>query len=324
VLDRRRFLLSAAGLAVAAALPGCSSEGDSVAQDGATPAAGQGFPRTVRHGLGSTRLEARPERVVCGTDGGELCSLLALGVQPVGYGKRNDPPRPWLRGLVDGLDSYDLSSGETQYERLVAWRPDLLLVQEGFATEETMPRFTEVAPTVATSFIDWRENLRQVSEALGLEERAAELRAEKEAYVAEAASRLPAGARGKRVRALAAFNDGTVFQLNDASPLGKLAPALGLAPLPPSRTPGEAIDEVSLERLGEADGDLLLLLDFGNEATDLEQLTSRGVFQQLASAQAGRVVTAAPDDANALYFDAVLTVEPNTDYLERVVADALA
>ena len=36
------------------------------------------------------------------------------------------------------------------------------------------------------------------------------------------------------------------------------------------------------------------------------------------------VVTVGPDDANALYFDAVLTVEPNTRYLERVITDALA
>jgi iron complex transport system substrate-binding protein len=320
MLDRRRFLLSAAAVPLLAACGG----GEQPAA--ARPAAGGAFPRTVRHELGETTLDAAPTRVVCGTDGSELCSLLALGVRPVGYGKRNDPPRPWLRGQVDGLDSYDLSSGETSYERLAAWSPDLLLVQVGFATDETLPRLTEIAPTVATSFIDWRENLRQVSEAVGREERAAQVVAETEAVVAEAADRLGDRAAGFRLRALAAFDDGTVVQLNDASPLGKLAVDLGLAPLPAAQAEGEAVDEVSLERLGEAagDADLLLLFDFGNEATDLAGLQARGVYTSLPPVQAGRVVTVAPDDANALYFDAVLTVAPNTRYLERVVTAALA
>ena len=236
---------------------------------------------------------------------------------------RNDPTQPLLAGLVDGLDSYDLSSGETSYERLVAWSPDLLLVQEGFATPETLPRFSEIAPTVATSFISWRESLRQVAESVGLDERAAELQAEKEAYVAAAAARLPAAARGLRVHALAAFTDGSVYRLNDASPLGRIAADLGLAPLPAAATPVEAVDALSLEQLAEADGDLLLLMDFG-DGTDLPQLLARGVYQQLEVVRAGRVVTVAPDDANALYFDAVLTVEPNTDYLERVATEAVA
>ena len=324
MLDRRRFLLSASALAALPALSACGGSGAAPAT--ARPAAAGGFPRTVRHELGETRIDAEPARVVCGTDGSELCSLLALGVRPVGYGQRNDPPRPWLRGQVDGLDSYDLSTGETSYERLAAWAPDLVLVQAGFGTEETLPRFTEIAPTVVTSFIDWRENLRQVSEAVGHEDRAAALVAETDALVEQAAGRLRERAAGLKLRALASFTDGTVYQLNDASPLGRLAEGLGLAPLPAARAEGEAVDEVSLELLADAagDADLLLLMDFGNDATDLAGLQARGVYQSLAPVRAGRVVTVAPDDANALYFDAVLTVAPNTRYLERVVTDALS
>ena len=169
---------------------------------------------------------------MCATDGGELCSLLALGVTPVGFGQRNDPLRPWVRELAEGIDSYDLSGGETSFERLAAWAPDLVLAQAGFATDETLPRFTEIAPTVATSFIDWRDNLRQVATAVGRTDRADELEAQAGAAVADAAAALPEDAKQLRVRAITAFSDGSVYLLNDASPLGKVAAAMGLPALP--------------------------------------------------------------------------------------------
>lgn len=318
-LDRRRLLLSAAALAAVAA---CGTDRSATGSATAAPTGGGGgFPRTVRHEQGETTVESAPRRVVCGTDGGELCSLLALSVQPVGYGRRYETPPPWLAGKVEDLDDYDLTSGEAQYERLVAWAPDLLLVQNGFATAETMPRYSEIAPTVATSFIDWRDNLRQVSEALGLEPRAAELVAEKEATVAAARGRLSAAA-GLRLNVISAFDDGTVYALNAQSPAGKLADALGLAPLPAQQAEGEASDQLSLEQLDRIDGDLLLFQHYG-EGDGADQLKATALWQGLDVVRAGRVVDLTEDESNQLYFDAVLTVEPNVALLERVVRSAL-
>lgn len=319
-LDRRRFLLSAAALA---ALTACGGTSGSSSTTGSTaaPAGGSGFPRTVRHEQGETTLDAVPTRVVCGTDGSELCSALALGVRPIGFGQRNDPVYPWLRPLAEGLDSYDLSGGETSYERLVAWQPDLLLVQQGFATDETMPRFSDIAPTVATSFIDWRENLRQVSEALGLEQRASELVAEKEAVVAAARDRLSVAA-GLRMNVVSSFDDGSVYVMNDQSPAGKLAAALGLAPLPAQQTDGEAIEQISLEQLARVDGDLLLVTHFG-DGDGSAALKQSALWQGLEVVKAGRVVDLTEDESDQIYFDAVLTVEPNVALLERVLRSAL-
>jgi iron complex transport system substrate-binding protein len=264
--------------------------------------------------------------VACGTDGSELCSLLALGVQPVGFGQRNDPLQPWLGEMADGIDTYDLSSGETSYERLAAWSPDLILVQNGFATAETMPRFSEVAPTVATSFIDWRVNLRQVAQALALEDRATGIEADKDAVIAAAAERLTPRLEQRpgplRLRGVSAFSDGSVYLLNDASPLGKMAEALGLAPFPAAKDEGEAVDQLSLERLDELEADLLLVLDFGDPG-GLEQLRDREVFQRLDVVRDGRVLDVPEVDANQLYFDAVLTVEPNVALIEQYADTAL-
>ena len=319
MLDRRTFLLSSLALLATSAC-GADARPAATPSTGAAPSEGS-YPRTVEHELGSTTLEAAPRRVVCGTDGGELCSLLALGVRPVGYGLRQDPTPSWLTGLVDGLDSYDLSGGETNFERIAAWAPDLVLVQRGFATPETLPRFTDIAPTVATSFADWRTNLRQVGQAVGLEERAGELAAEKDALVAEARTALPASAAGLRLNAIAAFDDGSIYVLNEQSPAGKLAAALGLAPLPGQATEGEVVDLLSAEQLSAVDGDLLLLLHFG-DGDGMPALQEKSVYQDLAVVQAGNVVDLTEDESDAIYFDSVLTVEPNLALLERLVGAA--
>lgn len=320
MLDRRAFLLSTLALLATSA---CGGEAEPAAapSGGAAPSQGA-YPRTVEHELGSTRLASAPQRIVCGTDGGELCSLLALGVRPVGYGLRQTPTPTWLAGLVDGLDSYELSGGETNFERIAAWEPDLVLVQKGFATPETMPRFTDVAPTVATSFADWRTNLRQVGAAVGLDEQAGALEAEKDALVEEARTRLPAGAAGLRLNAIAAFDDGSIYVLNEQSPAGKLAAALGLAALPAQATEGEVADLLSAEQLSRVDGDLLLLLHFG-DGDGMPALQEKTVYQSLAAVQAGAVVDLTQDESDALYFDSVLTIEPNLALLERLVARAV-
>ncbi|WP_369068241.1 ABC transporter substrate-binding protein [Kineococcus terrestris] len=318
MLSRRSLLLGSAALA---GLTACGEQ--RATPPGAVAAAAGGFPRTVRHELGETEVPAAPQRVVCGTDGGELCSLLALGVRPVGFGQRNDPLRPWVRDLAAGVETYPLASGETNFERLAVWQPDLLLVQDGFATDETMPLYSAIAPTVATSFIDWRENLRQVAAAVGREERAQELLGERDAAVAALAAGMPAEARGLRVQALTAFPDGSVYLLNSDSPLGKAAAALGLAPLPAPDTAGEAVNLLSAENVPLADGDLLLLLNFGPETDGTPELKASDVFRSLEVVRAGGVVDVREDDSHRFYFDSVLTVEPNTRLLGEIVTAAV-
>lgn len=329
-LDRRALLRWGALLTTVPAVTACAGDDTSTgAGSTADAAAGSAaeFPRTVAHELGETTLERLPERVVCGTDGAELCSLLALGLTPVGYGQREDPPAGWFEGRTEGLDSYDLSSGETSYEALAAWAPDVILVQVGFATEETMPRFTDVAPTIATSFIDWRDNLRQVAQAVGRDAEAEELEAATDVAVAERAGAMRedlGDLSDFTVRAVASFTDGSVYSFNDASPLGKLCEALGLAPLPPAGTPGEAIDQISQEELDLLDGDLLLVMSFDDGPNGNADLAESGLWKRLDVVRNGGVVQVGPAEANALYFDAIFTVAPNAETIDRLVRERLA
>jgi len=274
----------------------------------------ESFPRVVAHELGTTRIPARPRRVVAVTDGAELASLLALGVRPVGFGQRNEPLRPWIASAGGNrVARYRIAGSEVSFERMAAWKPDLLLVQNGFATKDNLARFTAIAPTVVTSFIDWRENLRQVSEATGTTARAAELVAANTAAVA--ATRLAlSDKKGLKVEAISVFEGPQVYRLNSASPLGKLAPAVGLAPFPEQESPGEAVETLPLEKLPDIDADVLILQRFsGNEDGDAvhRSLQQRAIWKRIPAVAAGRVVELNEDEADASYFDSVLTVPLN-------------
>jgi iron complex transport system substrate-binding protein len=305
--------------AAAALLAGCGGSAGTQQQTataGATASApGESFPRTVKHELGETTIPARPQRVVAVTDGAELASLLALGVTPVGFGQRNEPLRPWLaeRGAAS-VPSYRLAGDEVSFERMASWRPDLIVVQAGFATKENLARYSSVAPTVVTSFVDWRASLRQVAEATGTTAKADELVAATAAAVERTKAAL-AGRPGLKVQAVTVFDGPEVYRLNAASPLGKLAPQLGLAPFPAQQTTGEAVESLSLEKLPEIDADVLLVQDFGRGRAAYEQLKQRDIWKRIPAVKAGRVVELTVEESDASYFDSVLTVPRNLDML---------
>jgi iron complex transport system substrate-binding protein len=318
VVGRRALLAGVMGSVASVALTACGSGEDTARGGAASGPSGtaQGtFPRTVKHEVGETAVPAPPQRIVAATDGGELCSLVALGLQPVGFGQRNKPLRPWLAGRTGSAQTFDLPNSEMSFERLAAWRPDLLLVQNGFATAENLGKYSAIAPTVVTSFEDWRANLRQVGEAVGRAEDAKRVEKAADDQVAAAKTRFARFA-GLKVRVATAFDDGSVYVLNEQSPIGKLATALGLAPFPAQVTDGEAINPVSLEQLTVIDGDLLLIQHFG-DGDGAPGLKQRDVYKRLSAVGAGKVVDLTEDESNASYFDTVLTIPLNLAMLEK-------
>jgi len=318
------------------AVVGCGDDADDAAgaggsaTTGATGGAAGGssgtsaapaFPRQVAHEVGSTTITVAPQRVVAVTDGAELASLLALGVRPVGFGQRNDPLEPWIaEALGDraGVETYALES-EPNLELMASWRPDVIVGQYGFVTEETIARFQAVAPTVSTSFIDWRTSLRQVAQAVGADAEAERVIAELESEIAAAGERL--AGRGREMRWFFGFPD-YYGQLNDQSPIGKLLTELGLPSLPPQVAEGEAIDQVLPENLGAAlvGAEAIVILDFEDPEGDGDaELVQQPLFAEAPLVTGGSVLEIGVDDSNAAYFDSALTIRRNLALIERVL-----
>jgi iron complex transport system substrate-binding protein len=320
--SRRRFLTGTAAVVLAGATSACGSGSAGSAGPSGAATTG-GFPRTVDHAVGSTRIEAPPARVVAVTDGAELASLLALGITPVGFGRRNDPLTPWISeagGDDPAIERYDLA-GEPNFELMATWRPDVIVGQYGFVLEENIADFTAVAPTVATSFVGWRDNLRQAAAATGTDDRAKDLIAELEAEIAEAADRL-AGI-SVTTRWVFGFPD-YLGQLNDRSPIGALLTEMGMPTLAPQEAEGEAADQIVPERLGDAlaDADAVVVLDFEDPEGDGDAaLSEQALYRSAPAVAAGRIVRLGVDESNAAYFDSVLTVRRNLDLIERVLGE---
>jgi len=325
--SRRRFIGTGAAVLVGGILAACGSDNDD--SDGtvadATPSTSSGaqFPRTVQHAVGSTVIETRPTRIVAVTDGGDLASLLALGINPIGFGQRNDPLTPWIAeagGDNPAIERYELAS-DTNFEVLAAWRPDVIIGQYGFVTEDTITAYSAVAPTVATSFVGWRTSLRQVAAAVGEDERAEEIIAELDAEIAATAERL-AGA-DVRMRWMFGFPD-YIGQLNDQSPIGALLTEMNLPTLPAQVVPGEAADQIVAEQIGDvlADADAVVVLDFEDPAGNgAEVLAQQALYNNSAAVSSGRVLELGVDESNAAYFDSVLTVRRNLALIERVLTE---
>jgi len=157
-----------------------------------TDAAAGEFPRTVRHAMGETTLEARPQRVVV-LDSTELNAVVEMGVIPVGYAETAAGTLPDY--LSDALaDATKVGSiSEPDLEAIAALQPDLILSNKG-RHEALYGQLSAIAPTVyaPSGGISWRQAFELYAVTVGAEEEAAATVAEYEDRVRVLNAQLPA------------------------------------------------------------------------------------------------------------------------------------
>jgi iron complex transport system substrate-binding protein len=301
---RREFLIGAAGLLVLA--PGCGGDPAPGSQGGR--GAGGAFPRTVEHELGSTDVPERPARIVSATGLAELDALLALGAKPVAAGRFPTGWNPWTEARdLGGIEPLAVDP-EINIEQVAAQRPDLIIGQTGRVRDENYGELSGIAPTVATSFEDWRLNVEQVADALGRAEDGRRLVRKTDAGITEAGERL-SGYRDLAVSVFPYF-PGEPALLTDDSFCGDVMRKMGLK-RPPSQTDQEAPEgykPISEERIGLIDGDVIFGLGFEDNAGAMDEFEQSELFRRLEGVSAKRYVRLGPDESLAMYFASVLTV----------------
>ncbi|MFD4366736.1 ABC transporter substrate-binding protein [Rhodococcus sp. NPDC058521] len=149
--------------AVVALSAGC---GSSAVEDDNTASSESSY--TVEHAMGSTVLDAVPERIVV-IDSPHLDALVALGITPVGATESGAGAGfpGYLAGDLEDTESVGLTQ-EPDIEAIAALAPDLIIGSK-VRHEPIYDRLSAVAPTVLSvnSGTDWQEQALITAAAVG-------------------------------------------------------------------------------------------------------------------------------------------------------------
>lgn len=237
----------------------------------ATSAFAQGFPVTIKHGLGETMIPAEPKRVVTlgwsSTD-----AAIALGTVPVGVPSFRSEGYdkdfvPWVEQAIAeaGAETpvaFDDTSG-APIEKIAALKPDLILaVYSGISADEykLLSQIAPVVPFPTTPWTaSWQEVITVTGEALGKPAEGKALVAELEQFVRNEAARYPELAGASAVTLLD-YNDALAIHSADDARAKMLALAgLTIPPKPGAAGPNEGFwYPLSYENADQIPADVLI------------------------------------------------------------------
>lgn len=282
----RRLAAAVTGVAVVAtALSGCgAADREAGAATGAT--------RSITDATGKqVEVPEQPQRVVALAET-DIDAVFALGVKPAGIstGRQQQAAAKYLGERTAGIPVV----GELQrpnLDKIIEAQPDLILAGS-IADEQVLEQMRKVAPTVVTNRNDedWKVSLDRVAETLGKQDTATTVLAEHDRRVAEVKGKL--GANANASVSIVRWNaQGPSFMLNDAFP-SKVVGELGLRRPDAQQQPGFSPSKpLSLEALGQLDGDWLFLGTLTSDGKDaLGQVQASPAFQQLGAVKSGHLV----------------------------------
>ncbi|WP_367135958.1 ABC transporter substrate-binding protein [Saccharothrix sp. HUAS TT1] len=240
------------------------------------------FPRTIRHAMGETVIEERPERVVV-LDGGELDNVVALGIEPVGVAYPDGAPtmptyvgdRAGAPENVGGITSLNL-------ETIAKLQPDLIIGSQ-LRAEQQYPKLSEIAPTVfaVRPGYTWKENFRLNAAALDKSTEAEELISDYETHAKQVGENIEQKAGKRPTVTMLRFMPGKTRLYAKKSFIGTVLIDAGI-PQPPASQADDLAVEVSTEQISQADADWILIGAYGDQTkTAQEQVLAGPLWQTL-------------------------------------------
>ncbi|NUT47478.1 MAG: iron-siderophore ABC transporter substrate-binding protein [Saccharothrix sp.] len=240
------------------------------------------FPRTIRHAMGETVVEKRPERVVV-LDGGELDNVVALGIKPVGVAYPDGAPTmPTYIGdkagnpeNVGGITSLNL-------ETIAKLQPDLIIGSQ-LRAEQQYPKLSEIAPTVfaARPGYTWKENFRLNAAALDKSAEAEKLISDYEAHAKKVGEDVERKSGKRPTITMLRFMPGKTRLYAKKSFIGTILIDAGI-PQPQASQVDDLAVEVSTEQISQADGDWIFIGTYGDKTkTAQDQVLAGPLWQTL-------------------------------------------
>lgn len=276
------------------------------------------FPRTIKHAMGETVLEKRPERVVV-LDGGELDNVVALGIKPVGVAFPDGAPTmPTYVGDKAGNPENVGGTTSLNLETIAKLQPDLIIGSQ-LRAEQQYPKLSEIAPTVfaVRPGYTWKENFRLNAAALDKVAEADKLIGDYEAHAKRVGENVERKAGKRPTVTMLRFMPGKTRLYAKKSFIGTILIDAGI-PQPQASQADDLAVEVSTEQISQADGDWILIGAYGDQTKTAQQQVLGGpLWQTLGAVKAGH---AKPVSDETWFLGlGVLAAEKVLDDLERTL-----
>ena len=288
-------------------LVACGDDADTSASDTTSAEGGDtaSFPATVDAANGEVTVEAAPERIVSlfptATE-----SLFAIGAgdQVEAVDEESDYP--------EGVPTTDLSGFEPNVEALLAYEPDLVLIDSeneeitGALADLDIPVLVQPA---ATTFDDVYEQILELGTITGRVDEAETLVADLEARVDELAAEVP-----EAEEPLTYYHelDDTFYTATSGTFIGEVYATAGLENIADEVDDGSGYPQLSAEYIIDTDPDLIFLADTECCGQSPETVAERPGWDTLTAVQGDGVI--------ALDDDIVSRWGPRlVDFLEIVV-----
>ncbi|MBM7666803.1 iron complex transport system substrate-binding protein [Solibacillus kalamii] len=278
-----------------------TKSGSSNSEDSATQ-----YPIVIKHALGETVIEEKPERVATVAWANHDVAL-ALGVVPVGFSAANYGVQdesgmlPWtaekLKELGEENPNIYQDTDGLDFEAISDSNPDVILAAYSGLTQEEYDTLSEIAPVVAYPetpwVITWRDQILFNAKGMGMEEEGKKLIADTEKLIQDKANEFPE-IKGKKA-AFGMFNatDLSKFYIyTPADPRGELLEELGMEY--PESIKAQVQDESSFyielsAENADALNDAEILIAYGDDNT-LKALQADPILGKVPAIKNGTVL----------------------------------
>ncbi|USB31772.1 iron-siderophore ABC transporter substrate-binding protein [Paenibacillus sp. YPG26] len=268
-----------------------SSQSEKSSSNTAAPSTTESQVRKVKHAMGESDITGTPQKVVVLTNEGTE-ALLALGVKPIGAVK-SWTGNPWYEHIKADMEGVTEVGEESQpnLELIASLQPDLIIGNK-MRQEKVYEQLKAIAPTVMAEDLrgEWKTNFKLYAEALGKTTEGDALMAAYDKRIEDFKAK--AGDKLKQTVSVVRFMAGKtrVYHTNTFS--GVIFEQLGIARNEMTKNAKDTfVDEITKERLPEADADILFYFTYDTgdgkaSQTELEW-TKDPLWKNLSAVKSG-------------------------------------
>ncbi|WP_240762424.1 ABC transporter substrate-binding protein [Paenibacillus thalictri] len=276
-------------------LVGCGSKEQAAPAPAANTGGNAAAPKTdevrvIKHAMGETEIKGTPQRVVILTNEGTE-ALLSVGVKPVGAVK-SFTGNPWYEHIKADMQGVTVVGEESQpnIELIAGLKPDLIIGNK-MRQEKVYPQLKAIAPTVMSETLrgEWKENYKLYMEALNKKAEGAKVIADFDKRIDDFKGK--AGDKLKKTVSVVRFMPGRMRIYREDTFTGVIFKQIGIA-RPESKSKETFADEITKERLPEAEADMMVYFTYetgDGKGTKLEEeILNDPIWKNLNVVKAGK------------------------------------